>query len=55
VFEDEIDIDIIISFDDPLQFDDVGMRELSEEHDLTIHALSISGVREGIKIFFQCF
>ena len=55
--EDQIHIFIIISFDGFVQFDDVGVLDLTQDFDLSVGALGISGVLEGIEDLFQgvCF
>lgn len=55
MFEDKIDVLIIISFHYFLEGDDVGMFELLQEHNFSVDSLRIGGVREGIKIFLKGF
>lgn len=51
MFEDQVDISVILSSDDFFQFDDVGMGEFHQEHDFSVGALRVGGVIEGIEIF----
>lgn len=51
MFEDKIDIPVILSTDHFLQFDDIGVREFHQEHDFSVGALCIGRVIEGIEIF----
>jgi hypothetical protein len=51
MLEHEIDVGVIVSFDDLLQLDDIGVRQLVKKGDLSVNALRIGGVGEGIKIF----
>ena len=52
--EDKVEILIIFSPDDLVQFDDVGVVELLQERNLSKGALSIGGVLESIEDLFQC-
>jgi hypothetical protein len=53
VFEHQIDVAIVLRPDDLLQLDDIGMRELHQEHDLTVRPLGIRRVIEGVKVLFE--
>jgi hypothetical protein len=55
MFEDEVDISIILSSDDFFQFDDVGVGEFHQEHDFSVGALRVGRVIEGIEIFLEGF
>ena len=55
MFEDKVDISIILSADDFFQLDDIGVAELHQEHDFSVGALCVGGVIEGIKIFLEGF
>ena len=50
--EENVDISFIVRFYNLFEFDDIGMFELLQEHDLAIGSLCIRWVLEGIKIFF---
>lgn len=52
--EDKVEILIIFSSDDLVQFDDVGVIELLQESDLAKGALCVGGVLEGIEDLFEC-
>jgi hypothetical protein len=55
VFEDEIDISVILGADHLLQFDYIGMGQFHQEHYLAIGPLCVGGVIECVKIFLECF
>ena len=53
VFEDEINVLVILGSDDVIDFDDILLFELFKEHDFSVGSLGIGGVGKGIKIFFK--
>lgn len=55
VFEDKVNIFIVLGPDYVIDFDDVFLFELFEEHDFTVGSLGIGGVGEGIKVLFEGF
>lgn len=55
MFEYQIDVFVVMCSDDLFECDDVGVSELFEKHDFAIGALCVSGVGEGVEIFFECF
>lgn len=55
VLEYEIDIDVIVCFHYALQFYDIRVRQLSQEHYLTVNALGVGGVGECIEVFLKSF
>ena len=55
MLEDEIDIPVIICPDDFFEFDNVGMVEFHEKHDLSVCSLSICGIVKSVKVFLECF
>jgi hypothetical protein len=52
--EDQVEVFVIVGFDDVVEFDDVGMVEFVEEDNFSVGALGIGGVLEGIEYFFEC-
>ena len=50
----EIDISVIVGFYGVVEFNDVGVVDLSEDLYLAIGSLGICGVLEGVKYFFEC-
>jgi hypothetical protein len=55
VFEDKINVFVILGSDDVINFDDILVFELFEEHDFAVGSLGISGVGKGVKILFKGF
>ena len=53
VLEDEVNVAVVASWNDALELDDVGVAELTKEHDLAVGALSIGGVAKGIEVLLQ--
>lgn len=52
VLKDQIDISVVLSPNNFLEFDDIGMVKLHKKGDLSIGPLSVGGVIKCIKIFF---
>lgn len=52
-FEEQVDIFIVIGADSIVEFDDVGVLELLQNLDLSIGALGVGGVLEGIEDLLQ--
>ncbi len=51
VLEQQIYIFGVVGPDHLLQVDDVGVPQLQQKHDLSVDALGIGGVGEGIEVF----
>jgi hypothetical protein len=51
MFEDEIDISVILGANHLLQLDYIGMRQFHQEHYFAIGPLCVGRVIEGVKIF----
>lgn len=55
MLEDEVNIFVVLGPDDVIDFDDVFVFELFEEHDFAVGSLSIGGVGKGVEVFFEGF
>jgi hypothetical protein len=53
VLEYQVNIAVVLGADDLLQFYDVGVAELHEEHNLSVGALGIGGVIEGVEVLLE--
>lgn len=53
MLKDQVDVLIIFCTDGALKANDIGMLQLPEEHDLSIGALRIGGVRKSIEVLLQ--
>lgn len=51
VLEEEIDVPVIFCPYHFLEFDDVGVTQLKQEHDLSVCSLRVGGVIEGVEVF----
>ena len=55
MLEHQIDVLVVLCLDDLFQFDDVGVTQFHQKHDLPVSPLSISGVIKSIEVFFEGF
>lgn len=55
MFEHQVNIPVILSADDLLELDDVGVRKFHEKHDLSVGSLRIGGIIESIEVLLECF
>ena len=53
MLENEVYISVATGRNNALELDDVGMAELTKEHDLAVGALCVSRVAKCIKIFLE--
>lgn len=53
MLKDQVDVLIIFGTDRAFKANDIGMLQLPEEHDLSIGALRIGGVRKSIEVLLQ--
>ncbi len=55
MFENQVNIDVIICSDYLLHFYDIRVFQFHEKHDFTISSLSIGRIIKSVKIFLQSF
>ena len=55
MFEDQVNIFVVLGPDDVIDFDDVFVFELFEEHDFAVGSLGIGGVGKGVEVLFEGF
>jgi hypothetical protein len=55
MFKNQVNIFVVLGSDDIIDFDDVFVFKLFEEHDFAVGSLGIGRVGKGVKVLFQGF